>query len=50
MDCLKDMAEENVQIVPSSILAVITKSSSVNGRHGIDNLFAYTGTASVMAT
>jgi multiple antibiotic resistance protein len=28
---------------PGSIAAVITMSSSINGRHGIDKIFAYTG-------
>ena len=28
---------------PGAIAAVITMSSSINGRHGIDKLFAYTG-------
>ena len=28
---------------PGSIAAVITMSSTINGRHGIDKLFAYTG-------
>jgi multiple antibiotic resistance protein len=42
MGRLKDAAEENEQIVPGSIRAVITKSSSITGRHGIDKVFAYT--------
>ncbi len=28
---------------PGAIAAVITMSSSINGRHGVDKLFAYTG-------
>lgn len=43
MGRLNDATEENEQIVPGSIAAVITMSSSINGRHGIDKVFAYTG-------
>jgi multiple antibiotic resistance protein len=34
---------------PGAIAAVITMSSSINGRHGIDKLFAYTGVVLAIA-
>jgi hypothetical protein len=43
---LKDSAEENIQVILGSIAAVITMSSSINGRQGIDKLFVYSQSSS----